>query len=1554
MSFKGLWTTLSTNPLTWIVFGIAGFSALIKGVDTLIGKQEKLARTKLEGLNEDISTYDEEIQSLEALQVKLESAKGNKSELAKIQNELNDAIGETTGLLNGEGKAYDIANAKLKANIELKKQQRQQATKDKVSASKDLFDGNVYEVDWDFDVTGDQMRTVTKEYQKYLKEYETLSKKDKEFWKKLDVENAEDYAFKAIKDKGIDLGGGTTRVFSFDKTDWSDYWNEQVQTAYDVFDDVIQNYDGIGGQDFIKNLIDNMVRGGSDLSEISNVINQVMDNEKLQNSINSYWESLVNPDIDSEKALESVKDMIDDIIKEYPQLETFFTNFYEGIVSGAKTVTDEVGDTVTKSAGYSKTKMISSINDMSEGFESLDKIFASIKDKDPFDFKLLDDTNFKETFGELEGYANFIEQITSNSDDIDACRSAFNDLVTEWITSTGVLNNLTDENANLTVSMLKQMGVVNAEEIVLAQLNAPKEASIEVGKDFTDITEEEIDALIAEGTVSATTCQYLSQLKLAKLDVNKLQLDTKGDVDNILAIANAAGASVAQIYTLKIALENLQNTKTTSLNALKKGVSVYNNSIQNQEALKQNKLSVEDQLKQAQKEVQGVLNSIQNSAKLNASDFYANYNGGSTSNKDGSSKETKEDINWIETAISRLQRSITNFGKTVSATWKSWSERNKALKDQMSALTHEINVQNNAYQKYMKLANGVGLSEKYASLVRNGSMDVSTITDEEDLANKINLYKEYYEAALEAQDASIDANNDLVSLSSTEFENTSKQFEDKLALAQHKMDVINAQIEQEKSSNYTISNESQNKSITAQRENIALLKEEYKSLNKVLQDVEKAGVSKDSEAYQSMYQTLLGVEKSIIDAESNLEDSVTGFVEHNFDGISQQFDDELSLIEHRANMLNTSIEQLETNGYMAGKSLYESLIDTEQDKIVKLQSKLSNLESTLESSGIQKYSKEWYELNAEIVSTKESIEQTKVAISELETSIQEFDWGMFEKVQKAISDINDEADFLIELMSNDKLFNDDGSMTDKGLATLGLYTQKYNTYMIQADKYADEINDINRQLAKDPYNQKLLSQKEEYIQLQRDSILAAEGEKQSIKDLMSDGYQKMLDSFDEIISKRKDALRITKNLYDYEKKISEQVNDVAKYQKIIDSVSGMADTEEGKALIQKYEVSLKEAEDNLKESEYEKYISDTERILDSLYNEAELFISQKTDNIDGLIGDAIQATNNNADTISKALSTEAGSIGTTLSQAMKDIWSGTGGMKEVVSPYEKKIGDVEKAVSDGTTSLSKVIGDVEKAITDMEKAYEEASKKKVQESTSSSSSNNTSQKQTTTSTTNNSSKTNTSTNTTSKTTTQTASKPTTEPATTEKTITVGGKINAGSAQIYDYAGDTSGERQFYRTDPIYQVLSEKNGYLKVRYHKLSSGTTGWFKKSDVKAYKTGGLVDYTGLAWVDGQKGKPEAFLNANDTELFSKLKDSLDIVSKTNMFDAIQSYAKLPNIEHNNGGDKNVEIHFENMTFPNVKDANDFITELQHSKRFENIILEITDGKNSLSKYKW
>ena len=114
-------------------------------------------------------------------------------------------------------------------------------------------------------------------------------------------------------------------------------------------------------------------------------------------------------------------------------------------------------------------------------------------------------------------------------------------------------------------------------------------------------------------------------------------------------------------------------------------------------------------------------------------------------------------------------------------------------------------------------------------------------------------------------------------------------------------------------------------------------------------------------------------------------------------------------------------------------------------------------------------------------------------------------------------------------------------------------------------------------------------------------------------------------------------------------------------------------------------------------------------------------------------------------------------------------------------------------------------------------------------------------------------------------------------------VGVGSRVRVDSrTPIYSNSYGGGAGRQYYANDPIYNVLGENNGYYLVRHHKLGSGYTGWFKKSDVKTYKKGGLADFTGPAWLDGTKSSPELILNARDTENFIELKNILGSLMKS------------------------------------------------------------------------
>ena len=307
-------------------------------------------------------------------------------------------------------------------------------------------------------------------------------------------------------------------------------------------------------------------------SDLINSINEFQDEyiAKFNNtaktatqSFNDIWNS---PDFfNSKRALESLAKagkLTPDTLRSvegYQQL-------LEATGRSAESVVEQIKSGVINSKSIQKTyipttksEIISAINELSGGFESLNQIMSSISGSDPFDYSLLDDSTFKETFSGLgKSYTDFITTITKSPKDISACQSAFDDLLTSWLNSTGIIEGLSGNTKQLAIDMLSLLGVANAEEIVTEalvqkqnKLTAQKYFTKEASSDLENATLNEINQFLKETEVADITKMYLAQLALEKIAVNDAKIDTASDIEQIIGLANAAGASAKVISDLE-------------------------------------------------------------------------------------------------------------------------------------------------------------------------------------------------------------------------------------------------------------------------------------------------------------------------------------------------------------------------------------------------------------------------------------------------------------------------------------------------------------------------------------------------------------------------------------------------------------------------------------------------------------------------------------------------------------------------------------------------------------------------------------------------------------------------------------------------------------------------------------------------------------------------------------------------------------------------------------------------------------------------------------------
>lgn len=677
------------------------------------------------------------------------------------------------------------------------------------------------------------------------------------------------------------------------------------------------------------------------------------------------------------------------------------------------------------------------------------------------------------------------------------------------------------------------------------------------------------------------------------------------------------------------------------------------------------------------------------------------------------------------------------------------------------------------------------------------------------------------------------------------------------------------------------------------------------------------------------------------------------------------YDGMLSQIEHRHNMLEGYVDQTEAQGYIVSTKYYDAMITNEQNKLSKLnkerQDLINAMNDAIVNGDIEVESEAWYDMQASINSVNEAIQESTTNIIEFKNAIREIEWSVFDKIQDRISSITTESDFLKDLMSDEKMYDDNGKVTKYGTATYGLHGVNYNVYMSQADQYRKEMESIQKELSKDPYNETLIERRKELLELQQESILAAEEEKDAIKNLVQEGIEKQLEALEKLIDKYLEAIDSQKDMHDYQKKIEKEQKEIDSLRKQLAAYAG-DDSEEGSVKKQQTENKLKEAEENLEESLYDKAISDQKKLLDELYSEYETILNMRLDNIDVLINEVIANINSDASEIRDTLVSEAEKVGYKLTDSMNTIWGTNGTIANILTTY--------------SNNFSSTMTTVQSAINSIKIAIQNA----IAASNKSASSNISSIDQQQTQQT-------------------TVSKPTTPKP--DYSSILNSKPSApsngggdGVPRIGDKVTYVSGS-YFYSSDglnpsgnqmlgqQVYITNINNASWAQKPYHisrtsRLGEQDLGWVTLDQLKGYKTGKFRidrDQLGITQEEGNElilGRSDgAMIMPNKKGQLTSLKRG-DAVVDANGTDNLLSLANNPNgyvqrmvnrVKSEDyrmkgeaiGSQTQNEINI-NVELGNVQDYNDFLIQMQHDPKFERMIqamsIDRIAGKSSLGKY--
>lgn len=366
-----------------------------------------------------------------------------------------------------------------------------------------------------------------------------------------------------------------------------------------------------------------------------------------------------------------------------------------------------------------------------------------------------------------------------------------------------------------------------------------------------------------------------------------------------------------------------------------------------------------------------------------------------------------------------------------------------------------------------------------------------------------------------------------------------------------------------------------------------------------------------------------------------------------FSNISTEMDNKRHKYEQTATELNAKMSLYEERGNGASANWYVRLQKTEQKEydslIEKRKKQIKELDDSVANGSIKKGSTEWYDMKSQIDDTTNSINDAKKALAEYNNQILQVHWDRVDEYVSKLQNLTTETDFVINELSRKDLTSDKtGGLTKEGNAVAGLHVSNYKVYQTEAKKYQSEIEKINKQLADDPYNQKLIAHKEELVKSYQDAIAGAQDEKYAVIDLIENGYASLKNHISDLIDQYNDLISSEKNAYDYANNISDKTQQIANIHKQLQAYSDDL-SEEARAKVQELNVSLKDAEKNLKDTQFDQYVSATQDMLSDFQDDLDESIQNIIDTLDdkfkGLIDTINENWSSDNNVINKTLST---------------------------------------------------------------------------------------------------------------------------------------------------------------------------------------------------------------------------------------------------------------------------------------------------------------------------
>lgn len=365
----------------------------------------------------------------------------------------------------------------------------------------------------------------------------------------------------------------------------------------------------------------------------------------------------------------------------------------------------------------------------------------------------------------------------------------------------------------------------------------------------------------------------------------------------------------------------------------------------------------------------------------------ANQNKGGGGNTEKTIKEIldgmKDLVDWIPEALENAKEKTDAFIREADKA-VSYMGKNSSLNKALASIDNEIDLNNQAFERYMKQADDTAsmlrLSEDVVQKIREGTIDIESY--DEETRSAISEYQKWFDKAEDAKNNIISLNDQVKTLSKQKLDNIISQFEDVGSILNSHVDLYKQLIEEKKQYGEEISADEYSKIVDDLGVTVDTLTEERQQLQDELDSLMASGtVLVGDEIWNEYSDKLITLSTSISEARTSLGEMS--------DTIGNIPLDRLNIVADTIGQLQNTLDGISNLRNAQGKEitddLYQSMISATQAQIDNLEKQNQLLVQQL--NGLDPLSEKYQEINNQINENNADILSAKASQEEWNDSI---------------------------------------------------------------------------------------------------------------------------------------------------------------------------------------------------------------------------------------------------------------------------------------------------------------------------------------------------------------------------------------------------------------------------------------------------------------------------------------------------------------------------------------------------------------------------------------